>query len=123
MLIDLRRVAPGDLPNEVFEEFIAGNNYGPEMVEALRDHLVHGIDVKEAVKRNDVYANKFKMRLEKLQEEMARVGRITALLSPEQGRIDELFSLADNLAKAVDHLRSNHRSSTQDGLPGSSAER
>lgn len=107
MLIDLRKVAPGDLPNEVFEEFVAGNNYGPEMVAALRDHLVHGMDAKAAVKEHGVYANKFKMRLDKLNDEIQRVGRINALLSADQNRVDEVFALAASLTRAVDELRTS----------------
>jgi len=107
MLIDLRSVAPGDLSNEVFEEFVAGNSYGPEMVEALRDHLVNGLDVKTAIKDRAVHAHKFKMRLDKLNEEIQRVGRINSLLSVDQQRMDRVFSLATELASAVDEIRSN----------------
>jgi hypothetical protein len=105
MLIDLRMVAPGDLPNDIFDEFIAGNNYAPDMVAALRDHLVHGLDEKTAIKQNDVYANKFKMRLETLIAEVRRVGRINALLSVDQNRMNRVFELASDLSKAVDELR------------------
>ena len=35
MLIDLRKVAPGDLPLEVFKEFIADSDYSHSMVAAL----------------------------------------------------------------------------------------
>lgn len=110
MLIDLRKVAPGDLPNEVFDELTAGNNYGPEMVCALRDHLVNGVDVKEAVKHHGVHAHKLKMRLDKLKEDIQRIGRINALLHPEQAQIDLIFSLSSKLAVAVDELRSNRAS-------------
>ncbi|MPQ69487.1 hypothetical protein [Pseudomonas sp. MWU12-2323] len=110
MLIDLRKVAPGGLPNEVFDEFVAGNSYGPEMVAALRDHLVHGVEVKIAIKEHGVYANKFKMRLEKLSEDIERVGRINALLSIDQNRLDQVFALASSLASTVDKLRSNSKS-------------
>ena len=112
MLIDLRKVAPGDLPNEVFDELTAGNNYGPEMVCALRDHLVNGMDVREAVKRHGVHAHKLKMRLDKLKEDIQRIGRINALLHPEQAQIDLIFSLSSKLAVAVDELRSNRASDT-----------
>ena len=110
MLIDLRKVAPGDLPNEVFDELTAGNNYGPEMVCALRDHLVNGVDVKEAVKHHGVHAHKLKMRLDKLKEDIQCIGRINALLHPEQAQIDLIFSLSSKLAVAVDELRSNRAS-------------
>ena len=110
MLIDLRKVAPGDLPTEVFDELTAGNNYGPEMVCALRDHLVNGVDVKEAVKHHGVHAHKLKMRLDKLKEDIQRIGRINALLHPEQAQIDLIFSLSSKLAVAVDELRSNRAS-------------
>lgn len=112
MLIDLRKVAPGDLPNEVFDELTAGNNYGPEMVCALRDHLVNGMDVKEAVKHHGVHAHKLKMRLDKLKEDIQRIGRINALLHPDQAQIDLIFSLSSKLAAAVDGLRSNRASDT-----------
>jgi hypothetical protein len=107
MLIDLRKVAPGDLPNDVFDELTAGNNYGPEMVSALRDHLVHGMDVKVAVKQHGVHAHKLKMRLDKLKEDIERIGRINALLHPDQAQIDLIFSLSSRLAAAVDGLRTN----------------
>lgn len=108
MLIDLRTVAPGDLPNEVFEEFIAGNDYGPGMVAALRAHLVKGLEIKQAVANHEVAANKFKMRLEKLMKEIQKVGRINALLSSDPARLEQVFTLAASLATAVDQLRSNH---------------
>lgn len=107
MLIDLRKVAPGDLPNEVFEEFIAGNDYSPNMVAALRDYFVLGVEAKEAVKAHGLHANKFKMRLEKLTQEIQRVGRINALLSTDQAKLDQVYTLASSLARAVDALRSN----------------
>lgn len=113
MLIDLRSVAPGDLPNEVFDEFVAGNSYGPAMVEALRDHLVNGLDVKTAIKDRAVHAHKFKMRLDKLNEEIQRVGRINTLLSVDQQRMDRVFSLVNELAGAVDDLRSNANPSSE----------
>jgi hypothetical protein len=107
MLIDLRQVTPGKLPEEVFEEFVFGNNYGPEMVAALRDHLVNGVETKVAVKEHGVYANKFKMRLDKLTEDIRRVGRINALLSVHQSRLDRVFTLAESLAASVEELRMN----------------
>ncbi|ELQ8317557.1 TPA: hypothetical protein L6A34_31280 [Pseudomonas aeruginosa] len=107
MLIDLRTVAPGDLPNDVFEELIAGNNYSPEMVCALRDHLVYGADVKDAVHRHGVHAHKLRMRLEKLRDEIERIGRINSLLSPAIAKLEEIYSLSTHLAAAVDSLRSS----------------
>lgn len=108
MLIDLRTVAPGDLPNEVFDEFIAGNDYSPGMVAALRAHLVKGLEIKQAVAIHEVAANKFKMRLEKPMKEIQKVGRINALLSSDPARLEQVFALAASLATAVDQLRSNH---------------
>lgn len=107
MLIDLRMVAPGDLPGDVFDELIAGNNYGPEMVCALRDHLVYGSDVKDAVRKHGVHAHKLRMRLDKLREEIERIGRINALLSPAIARLEEIYSLSTHLAAAVDSLRTS----------------
>ena len=107
MLIDLRMVAPGDLPNEIFDQFVAGNKYAPDMVRALRDHLVHGADEKTAIKQNGVYANKFRIRLEKLIAEIRRVGRINALLSAHLDRMEDVFALASELSKAVEKIRLN----------------
>lgn len=105
MLIDLRKVAPGDLPLAVFEEFIEGNDYAPAMVAALRDHLVHGVAAKDAVKSHGLNATKYKIRLEKLNEDIQRVGRINALLSIDQSRLEEVYELAKTLTLAVDGLR------------------
>lgn len=106
MLIDLRKVAPGDLPNAVFEEFIAGNDYGPAMVAALRDHLVKGESTKSVVKNHGLNATKFRMRLDKLINEIDRVGRINTLLSIDRSRLDRVLELANSLAIEVDLLRS-----------------
>lgn len=106
MLVDLREVAPGDLPLEVFEAFIAGNDYSQAMIGALRDHLVDGIDTKVAVKNHGLNATRFNVRLEKLTEDIQRVGRINALLSMDQNRLDKAFKLADQLAKELAGLRS-----------------
>lgn len=81
MLIDLCTVAPGDLPDEIFVELVAGKDYGPEMIEALRSHFVKGLDIKSCLKAHSVYANKFKMRLEKLKVDIAQAGRINALIT------------------------------------------
>lgn len=107
MLIDLRKVAPGDLPNEVFDELLAGSSHSQEMVEALRDHLVNGLDTKAAINKHGLTAQKFKMRLEKLNVEIQRVGRITALLLVDAERMDRVFILAHDLAVAVEAVRSN----------------
>ncbi|MQT57988.1 hypothetical protein GHO41_11610 [Pseudomonas sp. FSL R10-0399] len=106
MLIDLRKVAPGDLPLDVFKEFIADSDYSPSMVAALCDHLVEGVDTKVAVKTHGLNATKFKVRLEKLIEEINRVGRINALLSIDQRKLDQVFELANALATEVKALRS-----------------
>lgn len=106
MLIDLSKIAPGDLPIAVFEEFIAGNDYGPAMEAALRDHLVTGIVAKAAVKTHGLNATKFKIRLEALYADIHRVGRITALLSIDQARLNRVYELANSLATEVDGLRS-----------------
>lgn len=106
MLIDLRKVAPGDLPNEVFDEFVAGNSYGAEMVAALRAHLVQGADAAGAAKEHGANAQKFRMRLEVLWADIHRAGRINALLAPDLHRLEQVFALASNLAHAVDELRS-----------------
>ncbi|HDS1721672.1 hypothetical protein NPS53_09180 [Pseudomonas putida] len=106
MLVDLREVAPGDLPLAVFEAFIVGNDYSTAMVEALRDHLVGGIETKVAVKTHGLNATKFKVRLDKLTEDIRRVGRINALLAIDQDRLDMAFKLATQLAQELDDLRS-----------------
>ena len=106
MLVDLREVAPGDLPLAVFEAFIAGNDYSPAMVEALRDHLVAGIEPKVAVKTHGLNATKFKVRLDKLTEDIRRVGRINALLAIDQNRLEMVFKLATQLAQELGDLRS-----------------
>lgn len=107
MLIDLLRVAPGNLPNEVFDEFLADSSHSPEMVEALRDHLVNGLDTKAAIKKHGVTAQKFKMRLDKLNAEIQRVGRITGMLIVDAERMERLLVLARDLALAVEAVRSN----------------
>lgn len=107
MLIDLRKVAPGDLPNEVFDEFLADSSHSQEMIEALRDHLVNGLDTKAAIKKHGIVAQKFRMRLDKLNEEIQRVGRITALLIVDPERMEQIFTLAHDLAVAVEAVRPN----------------
>jgi hypothetical protein len=107
MLIDLRHISPGQLPNPVFDEFIAGNNYSSEMVCALRDHLVNGMPVKDAIGKHGIYPNKFRMRLETMIEQIRRVGRINAHLCADLGRLNEVFTLADRLLTNVRELQVN----------------
>ncbi|MFL1449135.1 hypothetical protein ACI77O_12140 [Pseudomonas tritici] len=116
MLIDLRRATPGELPDDVFAELVADNSYSPEMVEALRDHLVRGMSTKEAIKKNGVISNKFKMRLDKLMLEIMKAGRIVAMLTeqtspqaePERQLNDPIgaaFELSRALTEQLDTLR------------------
>lgn len=115
MLVDLRGVAPGDLPNAVFDEFIAAqapaHARSRPMEDALRDHLVRGVEAKVAVKTHGLNATKFKLRLAKLTEEIQRVGRINALLATELDqqhfdRLHKAFQLASELQVELDALRS-----------------
>ena len=64
------------------------------------------MDTKVAVKTHGLNATKFKVRLEKLIEEINRVGRINALLSIDQRKLDQVFELANALATEVKALRS-----------------
>jgi len=117
MLIDLRRVAPGELPDDVFAEFVAENNYSLEMVAALRDHLVLGMPTKDAIKKHGVFPNKFKMRLEKLTSELRKVGKIMAMLTVQststqvehqpklKSPIDAAYELSKALTEQLEGLR------------------
>lgn len=106
MLIDLRTVSPGGLPNEVFDEFLSGSTYSPAMVEAMRDHLVHGVDTLTASKQHELTHQHFKLRLAKVIEDIRRVGRITAKLEVEQDRVKQVLDLASQLSAQLNALQS-----------------
>lgn len=120
MLIDLRRVAPGELPDDVFAEFVADNNYSPEMVAALRDHLVNGMTTKDAIKKHGVLPNKLKMRLQTLTSELRKVGKIMAMLTEQststqvesqakpQDPIEAAYQLSKALTEQLEELRQQH---------------
>lgn len=106
MLIDLRSVSPGGLPNEVFDEFVSGASYSPAMVEALRDHLVYGSNTHASSKKHGVDHQKLNVRLAKLMEDIHRVGRINAKLEVEPDRVKQVLDLASQLSAQLHALQS-----------------
>lgn len=106
MLIDLRTVSPGGLPNEVFDEFLSGTTYNLAMVEAMRDHLVHGVDTLTASKHYGLTHQHLKLRLATVIEDIRRVGRINAKLEIEQDRVKQVLDLANELSAKLHALQS-----------------
>lgn len=117
MLIDLCNVSPGELPDDVFNELVEGTSYSPDMVAALREHLVHGDSIKDAIKAHGLLPHKFKMRLGKLTEEISKAGRIVAMITQQSdgatdaerqqspsGSLDEALKLSRALTKTLESM-------------------
>jgi hypothetical protein len=128
MQIDLRKFAPGDLPDEVFQELVAGTKIESEkLTAALRDHLVLGTQQTAAALSHGVNQSQFSRRLKRIMNDAHRIGRIVALLqkSNDQVGIDEVIRLANQLLEAAHEVKKEEGGAGEHGneptAPGNDA--
>lgn len=108
MQVDLNTATAGVFTNQVFDLIIQGTGITSDKVqEALRDHLVRGIEPKTAYDSHGVHAPAFSVRLKRFWEEVARLIEIISLCAPEaspaalQAALQEVDTLAQELKSKV----------------------
>lgn len=84
MQVNLNTATPGSFTDQVFDLILQGTGITSGKVkEALRDHLVHGIEPKKAYDSHGVKPPAFSVRLKRFWEEVARQRDIISLCAPE----------------------------------------
>ena len=104
MRVNLNTATPGTFTNQVFDLIIERTDITSVKVrEALRDHLVHGIEPKKAYDSHKVLPPAFSVRLKRFWEEVESLRRIISLCAPESSpaALEDALQEVNDLAQEL----------------------
>lgn len=101
MRVNLNTATPGAFSNQVFDLILQGTGITSAKVQdALRDHLVNGIEASTAYKTHGIARSAFSVRMKRFFEEVLRLRQIISLCAPEASPepLDAVLREVDALA-------------------------